>query len=449
MGKSLVVFWAVLLLSGLSAFRTYGGTITAQSSGRADVQAAIDTAIDGDTIVVPGGTSTWTQSVLIQKQITLKGSGADVTIIKCHVSFPGAAIMISPKTDNVRITGFTFDGDVWSDANPAVRVSTFNQNDGCHNFRIDHNKFRDFRYTTVTGTSAWVIRLYGFNYGVIDHNVFTDCMGENIYNAADGTEAYSRSTDLGQYTNGTVFIEDNEFVLTGVDPGKYAANAVDMNEGARTVFRFNTIRDPGTTWWVQPVETHGFFVCDNECYPKDLRGTLSIEIYGNTFDTKASMSGQWNRALNLRGGKGVIFNNQFLGRWEVVLYLVEYRSCALGLDGQVNQISPPYPKYELQAHVDTDSGGPLINEGLVSGNLVYGVLRDQINDLYVWNNTLNGNPIAADVADIGYNKLDIVEGRNYYMQQMSDYMPYPYPHPLVVQQDTAGSPGAPSRLRLK
>jgi hypothetical protein len=52
--------WLMLVLSFLLlyALRAEAATINAASCSSSDVQAAIDSASDGDTVVIPEGTST-------------------------------------------------------------------------------------------------------------------------------------------------------------------------------------------------------------------------------------------------------------------------------------------------------------------------------------------------------------------------------------------------------
>jgi hypothetical protein len=70
---------------------TMGRIITAASLAREDVQAAIDQAEDGDTVLLPAGTVTWTSQnnipavSLDKKGITLLGAGIGKTIINTIV----------------------------------------------------------------------------------------------------------------------------------------------------------------------------------------------------------------------------------------------------------------------------------------------------------------------------------------------------------------------------
>lgn len=429
MAKSfmLIIFLCnFIYVSGANA-----ATIGAVGCSQTEVQNAIDSASDGDTVNVPAGNSTWVSSVNINKEITLQGAGIDQTNIICHVKNPNACLTIPAGTNNVRITGFTFDGDAVND-DMAIRVSSTSINDGCHDIRIDHNKFKDFRDPGITSSGDYVIRIYAYSYGVIDHNIFYDCRGEIILITGDGSEAYDRNTDLGLYENGTIFVEDNQFILSGVEP-QGALNAIDANEGARYVFRYNTFQDAPDSHWQNPVDLHGLCVVAGQF--GDIRGTLSYEVYNNQFPTTGKSG--WNRGFTIRGGKGAIFNNTFTGSWDYMYLFTNERSYAYagGDFCQVSSTRYSNPPYETQCHVDTDNEGPIINEGLVDGKLVHGQCRDQINGLYMWNNTLNGESVDNDsyvqIQDVGYQLQDIVEGVNFFFHEKPSYTSYPYPHPLT------------------
>src|SRR5437868_1532136 len=65
---------AAMLLITLA--RTHAATINAATPALADVQSAIASAADGDTVVVPAGTADWTSVLTITKGITLQGATA-------------------------------------------------------------------------------------------------------------------------------------------------------------------------------------------------------------------------------------------------------------------------------------------------------------------------------------------------------------------------------------
>ena len=68
----LLVFLAMLLLLALSAGRAAAATVSAASVLRNDVQAAVDSAQNGDTVLIPNGSATWTAGIDTTKQITIR-----------------------------------------------------------------------------------------------------------------------------------------------------------------------------------------------------------------------------------------------------------------------------------------------------------------------------------------------------------------------------------------
>src|SRR5207253_10931518 len=70
-GRKLSVLLGALLFAASGAAQAK--TITALSSSLFDVNNAIGSAVDGDTVIIPAGTATWTSTLVISKAITLMG----------------------------------------------------------------------------------------------------------------------------------------------------------------------------------------------------------------------------------------------------------------------------------------------------------------------------------------------------------------------------------------
>src|SRR6478672_5407073 len=73
------IFTAVIFLC--TNLIVHGSTSTAASPNVADIQAKIDLARDGDTVVVPAGTAKWTAGLEITKNIIVRGAGIGKTVI--------------------------------------------------------------------------------------------------------------------------------------------------------------------------------------------------------------------------------------------------------------------------------------------------------------------------------------------------------------------------------
>ena len=70
----------VVFLSTFSDASLAANMIKARSISVADVDSAIASASDGDTVVLPTGTASWTSTVVLTKGITIEGAGNDKTV---------------------------------------------------------------------------------------------------------------------------------------------------------------------------------------------------------------------------------------------------------------------------------------------------------------------------------------------------------------------------------
>src|SRR6266540_3089989 len=104
--------WSFLAVTIFFATQNWASaaTITARSASFADVSAAIGSAFDGDTVIVPAGTATWSGTLVVTKSINLIGAGqaqrgqttivqgGDVTMLELDMSLH----------KDMRLSGFTF-----------------------------------------------------------------------------------------------------------------------------------------------------------------------------------------------------------------------------------------------------------------------------------------------------------------------------------------------------
>src|SRR5438046_1606981 len=94
-------------------------TVTALTPSLFDVNKAIGSAVDGDTVIIPAGKATWTTQLAITKGITLKGqttvagagtsspTATDLTIIKDDTPATGPIIHVTSNA-LFKMTGLTF-----------------------------------------------------------------------------------------------------------------------------------------------------------------------------------------------------------------------------------------------------------------------------------------------------------------------------------------------------
>lgn len=271
---SIIIFLAI---SFLSISIANSEVINAKSCSQPDVQAAINSANNGDTVVIPAGECTWTTSVSIpdDKKITLQGQGYDNTV----VTRAGTAIVISQS--GARVTGIGF---IIGDNNLLVVKGT--------GWRIDHCKFNNTSGTGVkTAVDANGRNIKQYPVGLIDNCIFINAkiLVNGHYNFPDISSVWARDLNLG--ADDAVYVED--CIITRNDGT--TRNFLDGNRGGMTVFRYNTVSDGY-------LEAHSL-QSDNE------RAFRKWEIYGNTLHAATDQY----IPIRFIGGTGVIFNNQFSG----------------------------------------------------------------------------------------------------------------------------------------
>jgi hypothetical protein len=279
--------------------------IAAASCAQSDVQAAIDFAQDGDAVLVPAGSCTWSSSIAIHdKGVEVIGPGKDsltITITDSAFTLTAAA----GGRNASRISGFTFD---ITDGTYGVSLLC-SEGQGCaQNWRVDHNEFINH-----SGSSKEMIYGYGnttcFPYGLVDNNIFHDGRMLIYGEAYDtgGNSRWAEPLDIG--TEKSLYVEDNVFYTTAYN-GSYV-NWIDGNVGTRYVFRFNTAYNAWT-------ETHSV-------QGDDHRAQRLWELYNNTMT--CNDTGNCWMPMRMRGGTGVVFNNVTSGYNADNIFLDNVRSC--------------------------------------------------------------------------------------------------------------------------
>jgi hypothetical protein len=313
--------WAALVASVflLVPSRTEAGvTITARSVSLADVQFAVNSAVNGETVVVPAGTGRWVSTLNITKGITLRGATTvdtstamgtanDQTIILDDGSPPAQIVVMTLTANQVfRMTGFTFRRGTNTTGNgQGITASGVCPGaSGTGSFRIDHCHLDNLARNVGIHTGGWL-------YGVIDHCIFYGT-GYGVSVAHDRWGTYTGNpygdgswADLPYFgSNKFVFIEDNCFnnpTTNGDTAG------TDAKSGGRKVIRYNHFNNAVPT-------THG-------TEAQRPRGTRVMEVYNNTINYTFNYPGH-----QLRSGTAVIHHNTYTGLINGVMSLQAYRS---------------------------------------------------------------------------------------------------------------------------
>ncbi len=302
-----VIKWLLLvfLVSGSFASEAQANTFTAASCKVADVQKAVNSAKNGDTVIIPSCPSgvTWSTQLSYSVGITLIGQGAGNTVIidgttKGDSNCSGLQSLISVSLSSnvfVRISGFTIIG-LLSTSNCGESSNHIHIDGSSHEARVDNITFNPLGVTGIlTSSDTW---------GVIDHNTFIENAANQKFAAliqhnswagvgTFGDNSWAQPDTLGQA--GAVYLEDNTFSYPS---GVNVLDCVDSEAGGRLVFRHNT--------GCPTIAFHGMDSSGR------LRSVRQWEIYNNSFPGTASQPlGNLFTGVFLRGGTGVIWGNNF------------------------------------------------------------------------------------------------------------------------------------------
>lgn len=436
-----IVAFVTLAISFLFISNAGAATINATSCSQSAVQAAVNSAADGDTVVIPDGTCTWTSGITVdqsssRKSLTIRG------LHDCTVDAKGR-----PTSCQTNITNF-FLGYTGVDGK-AFRLSNFRMIGGNvgnlisirgtgKSWRIDHIYF-----DTVAASSRIIyineVGATDVTYGVIDSNTIINPSNTFLHYQPDngGNYGWMRPLDLGGPD--ALYFENNTYRR---DSESASIAVTDSNGPGRFVVRYNDI----TNGWIQ---AHDAIVTNH-------RGVRKWEIYNNTFTYDAK--GNW-WVVQLRGGTGVMYNNTIsdpygaTASWSAQMTI--YRAYQTGGDPWdtlcSNSSGKAYLDIATQYPLDCSSGTGCINKDGSSSNPSGYPCRDQTGvdgnnpqvgggrPFLFWNNKKNGNPMTVNVPAESTNY--IVQNRDYCIATTTmpsscngvkvNYTPYTYPHPLA------------------
>jgi hypothetical protein len=446
-------FW--LLFAGLVInynliSASYAETIYALSAAYSDVRNSVSLAKSGDTIVVPAGTATWNNQLLIDKGLILTGAGVGKTIITGNTGTGTFLIKYQPTSpqnnDAFRLTGFTFDLN--------KNCGAFNLVNNTVTYPVTNVRIHNNTFLNCTGAA---VEISGTVFGVIDSNTFSGTVHLDNYGLSDQSWR-SLARNFGSAHN--MYWEDNTISTD--------ETFCSGGHGGRYVYRYNTFAYTNNTTHLMPAfDAHG-----NQ--PSSY-GTMVFEIYGNNI----VMPG--NRTADLvdqRGGKGLVFYNKLSNAIGGAFFQTRE---------EYDDKNPDYPKGNpgtFLMHV-TDSyywanyeNALLITEKSILNetNSVYKIAENV--DVWYQAKTFDGtngvgvgelanrpktcttgvgywatNQSTNDPTEmIGVNPVTPISGTLYKCTSTNTwttyYQPYTYPHPLRIDNNIGGGIQAPTNLKI-
>jgi hypothetical protein len=298
--------YAVLssLLAGLlfaASSTSQAGIIKAASPSLDSVTAAIASAVDGDTVVIPAGTASWTSQITVTKGITIqgqtttdsaKGTANDQTVLVDNLaSVPGDQGFFRCGAyggQSLRITGITFTG-VGGRTTGTYSKGAISVGGTSTQVRIDHCHFIALKHSPS-------IHIYVPS-GVADHNVWNNtastCFSFTFDNGGVpyGDQAFAQPAGWG--SSAFFFVED--CYLDNSNNGAHnGGGGMDATYGGKYVVRHCYLRDI-------EILCHG--TEDNR-----VRGGRAQEIYNNEYhmDYSTTLDG-------IRSGSLITHDNTYFG----------------------------------------------------------------------------------------------------------------------------------------
>lgn len=493
MASILIYAGAIVLFLINSSART--ATISASSCALSAVQAAVNSASPGDTILVPSGNCSWSGGVSLTKGVTVLGAGKNSTIITQK-----GANFFSIKgngSGNFRISNMKFAGTSTSGTDVFI-------DGGWTSLRIDNIIWNtgSARGIWLGNNWWWDCKFYGTCYS------HQKALFDNITYKAASSDAghpflllYGRdhkawAEDDGFGTDNFVFIEDSTFAWDSS-----FGYLTDTEHAGRYVARYNTLTNGG------------IYAHDLGSTPSS-RGGRAVEVYNNSLTCNLSSSiCTGNPGINsTRGGTGLFYGNKLNGyglySWPMI-FRVAYNNSFVGggycsqtgsrkvcsdvsrrCAGGSRALRPCYSdsdcpsstcKVDYSCNSNSDCRDASGNTGLCmqidglgrTGSEAPGwPCRDQpgrgkddaatgqqaSSPIYWWNNTVDGTtnkPMMVGSAYTSYVQL----GRDYCNHSPSTscgskgawtYNPYSYPHPWRSGETPppSGGPSAPTNFKV-
>lgn len=251
------------------------------------IQAAINQAESGDTIIVRATTATWDSGIVVPSTKALFVDGSGIVVTRGQ-NFTGVLFSVSTNSSaSTRISNFHFRQ---TSRNRMMSVKGVFSNP---KFRIDHSTF------FTSAGQAILLEVTGA-WGLIDNCSFTgNDASELVHNLGHGaTSTAGWEDDLQPGSSDALYIEDCTFSKYDLTtPYFWGTSGIQSYYGSRTVVRRSTFN------YCQ-VDQHG---------TAGAIGARWWEIYDNTFTIPTGGSRNQSSYMDIRAGSGVIFNNRAEG----------------------------------------------------------------------------------------------------------------------------------------
>lgn len=298
-----IILFAVLSFGILGTAKdSQAATKTVTSCTVANVQAAVDASVAGDTVYLNCSSAAWSAPVIVTKGITIMGNGPSATTLTANNSCLFSVTLGSGADFRIHDLGIAGSGGSCGGLETQfIRLSGtgYSPQWGTsgtiwNSLRADHLKFTNTNEHAFTIDPWWNIP--SSPKALFDHITFTSNQWSRLLKIAGSNLSWKDPDNYG--TSNAVFIEDSTFNWTGGATGEL----LDTEHGTRLVVRHNTI-------------TNGDIQMHDTGSTPAARGQRVTEIYNNTISCPDGSNCQNMPAMGLRGGGFIVYNNTITGNF--------------------------------------------------------------------------------------------------------------------------------------
>jgi hypothetical protein len=278
------------------------GIIRPASVSFVDVNTAVASAGDGDTVIIPAGTATWSSTLRITKNITLQGQTTIAGTDPSNFTVTDGTVIKDGLTTDVPLISCIFNPDP-GNHNPVIKGITFDGTSSTYGkgrFLLITGSHHSVRVTQCNFWKSYLKYVFwtdGDIWGVMDHCSSTQDSGSekistNMFTYGGGIQGDKSWTDDPRFgSDHAWFFEDCAFISVN---GKHGG--LDAQLGARRVIRHCYLK--GVPCALHGTESGGRH-----------RGCRLVENYLNTFELRGNPD---ITGIQHRAGTGLYWGNTFL-----------------------------------------------------------------------------------------------------------------------------------------